>query len=95
MDLLLESDSEEIDEILEVTKDVEKSPKRSSFRDKQLLKMYAIREILKWKYNYFESNANEHPLFVNAEKRLGIKIHRKSFAFKKLWRLKMDKVFTK
>lgn len=91
MDLLLESESDsENDEILEVTT---KDPggSRSSYRNKQLLKMFAIREILKWKYNYFETNAHEHPLYKLCEGTP--RSFRKSFAFKKLWRLRMDKEY--
>lgn len=87
MDLLLESESDDNDGVLEVTKDVN----RSRFRNKQLLKMFAIREILKWKYNYFESNAHEHPLFKTSFG--SFKVNRKSFGFKKLWRLRMDKEY--
>lgn len=89
MDLLIRSDSEsDNDDILEVTKEV---GTRSSFRDKQLMKMFAIREILKWKYNYFEANAIEHPLYTICSR--SFKGYRKSFAFKKLWRLRMDKEY--
>lgn len=91
MDLLLQSDTDsETDEILEVTKEIH--PGRSNYRNKQLLKMFAIREILKWKYNYFETNAEEHPLYKICEK-VSSREFRKSFAFKKLWRLRMDKAY--
>lgn len=91
MDVLLESESDgenEIDEILEVTK----TKVRSGFRSKQLLKLYAIREILKWKYNYFESNAHEHPSYRQHTRALHNNF-RKSFAFKRRWRLFMDDEF--
>jgi hypothetical protein len=90
MDILLQSDSEsENDDLLEVTQEIR--GKRSNFRNKQLLKMFAIREILKWKYNYFETNAQEHPLYKFCSK--APRGYLKSFAFKKFWRLRMDKEF--
>ena len=91
MDLLLKSDSESDvdDDVLEVTKSSDYK-ERPAYRNKQLTKMFAIREILKWKYNYFESNAHEHPIFYKFG---NYKKSYRSFAFKKLWRMRMDKEF--
>lgn len=66
--------------------------KRSAEREKFLLKMFSIREMLKWKYNYFEANPREHRIYWQCLKRF--KDHRKTFKFKKLWRLKMDELYT-
>lgn len=69
----------------------QKKVQRSKTREMFLMKMFNAREILKWKYNYFESNPQEHRSFQQCAK--DFKVYTKSFKFKKLWRLKMDKLF--
>lgn len=64
---------------------------RSKTREMFLLKMFSVREILKWKYNYFETNPHEHYLFRHCP--MKFKALRHTFKFKKLWRLKMDQLF--
>lgn len=65
--------------------------KRSAARERFLNKMWKTREILKWKYNYFEANPHEHQNYRQYQKRY--KVHHKTFTFKKLWRLKMDELY--
>ena len=65
--------------------------KRSKTQEMVFLKMFKIRETLKWKYNYFEMNPQEHRSYRQSLKNFGV--HRKSFMFKKMWRIKMDKLY--
>lgn len=85
MDLLLK--------ICEEKKAIVKTEKlnRSKSRNMLLLKMYSMREILKWKYNYFESNPYEHRKFLHSLEKF--KVNYKSFEFKQKWRLEMDQLF--
>lgn len=64
---------------------------RSMSRQIFLSRMFSVREILKWKYNYFETNPHEHRLFQLCLRNFNAS--RQSFKFKKLWRLKMDQLF--
>lgn len=67
---------------------------RSKLQERFLLKMFSIREMLKWKYNYFEANPKEHGEFQQIMRK---RFHSryKSMSFKKVWRLKMDELFYK
>jgi hypothetical protein len=64
---------------------------RTKSREKFLLKMFSIREMLKWKYNYFEANPHEHKLYYECSKTFNF--YRKSKEFRKMWRLKMDELY--
>lgn len=49
---------------------------------------FFCREILKWKYNYYEQFPREHNDFTGSLKRC--KLPKNSFQFKKFWRFEMD-----
>lgn len=66
---------------------------RNKLRDRFLLKVYSIREMLKWKYNYYEANPREHGEFWRMQKRF--QVYYRSMEFKKEWRLKMDELYYK
>lgn len=53
---------------------------------------FFCREVLKWKYNYFEANPREHVNFRQCFKRF--KAIYRSFKFKELWRHEMDEEFS-
>lgn len=65
--------------------------RRTAKREEFLTKASSVREILKWKYNYYEAAPYEHKEYINCVK--DFKAHRKTLTFKKLWRLKMDDLF--
>lgn len=67
--------------------------KRSKARKRFLLKMFSIREMLKWKYNYFEVVPKEHRMFMAVKKKL--KVYYKSLKFKRSWRTLMDDLYHK
>lgn len=64
---------------------------RTKTRERYLMKSAAVREMLKWKYNYFEVNPREHRLYRSFMQKHHV--HRQSFKFKQLWRLAMDELF--
>lgn len=66
---------------------------RSKSHDRFLSKMFSIREMLKWKYNYFETNPREHEEFRQIQYKFNV--FNKSENFKKFWRLRMDHLFKK
>lgn len=78
-------------EMVETSSSSTKRPLRSKARNRFLLKMFSIREMLKWKYNYFEVVAHEHPLYRQCLKKY--RVFRNSFRFKQIWRLKMDELY--
>lgn len=96
MNYELNSDDSEYESIVNnkhysVSHDESFKVKRSAARERFLIKMWKTREMLKWKYNYFEANPHEHRIYRQCLKRY--QVYRKTFKFKKLWRLKMDELF--
>lgn len=66
-------------------------PVRSKSRNRFLSKMFSIRTMLKWKYNYFEAVPHEHRVYNQFLRKS--RYYRRSREFKKMWRLKMDQLF--
>lgn len=92
MDFDLESGSENSeDEKTMKTMESNTHPVRSQSRKRFLLKMFNIRTMLKWKYNYFEAVPHEHRVYTQFLKKS--RYYRRSREFKKMWRLKMDQLF--
>lgn len=90
IDILLDSGNfSAVDELGE-SKRTNKGPKRSKFRNKMIHKMYSIREVLKWKFNYFEANPREHKSFPRCLRAVQANSRTKKF---KKWRLMMDEFF--
>lgn len=95
MDFESESGYEESDKSLAITSAStsasSKRPIRSRSRNRFLTKMFNIREMLKWKYNYYEAVPREHRSYYEFLKQTGA--YPRSRTFKKLWRLKIDQMF--